>query len=70
MIYASIGFGCIYRIEHRHRLPQTLDERGYGYYENGIVVSVFGVEVFNNASTDYDDLAIAPHDPYHERAPI
>lgn len=40
-----------------------LDENGYAYYEKGTVITVFGVEVYNNAEIDYNDVAIAPHDP-------
>ena len=70
VVYASFGFGIIYRVEQRHRLPSTVDENGYGYYENGTVISIFGIEIYNNAKTDYDDLAIAPHSPDKELAPL
>ncbi len=67
--YGSFGFGIIYKVEQRHGLPQTVDADGYGYYENGTVISIFGIEIYNNAHTDYDDLAIAPHDPNNETSP-
>lgn len=70
VIWGSIGYGCIYTIELRHKLPISVDERGYGYYENGVIISVLGITIFNNSSTDYSDIAIAPHDQYHESAPI
>lgn len=67
--YGSFDFGFIYRVEQRHRLPGAVDADGYGYYENGTVISVFGIEIYNDVHTDYDDLAVAPHDPYNETAP-
>ena len=62
--YGSFDYGFIYRVELRHRFPSEDDENGYGYYENGTVISVFGIEVYNNAKTDYNDLAFAPHSTY------
>lgn len=59
--YGSFDYGFIYRVEQRHRFPSKDDENGYGYYENGTVISVFGIEIYNNAKTDYNDLAFAPH---------
>jgi len=67
--YGSVGLGFIYRVEQRHRLPSIVDAEGYGYYENGTVITVFGIEIYNDAHTDFDDLAVAPHDPYHATAP-
>lgn len=67
--YGSVGLGFIYRVEQRHRTPSIVDADGYGYYENGTVISVFGIEIYNNAHTDYNNLAVAPHDPNHEIAP-
>ena len=59
--YGSFDYGFIYSVEQRHRLPSTVDKNGYGYYENGTVIKIFGIEIYSNAKTDYDDLAITPH---------
>ena len=67
--YGSFDLGFTYKVEQRHRLPSVEDADGYGYYENGTVISVFGIEIYNDVHTDYDDLAVAPHDPYNETAP-
>ena len=63
VVYESFGFGAIYTIEQRHCYTSVLDENGYAYSEKGTVITVFGVEVYNNAEIDYNDVAIAPHDP-------
>ena len=68
--YGSFDYGFIYRVELRHRFPSEDDENGYGYYENGTVISVFGIEIYNNAKTDYNDLAVAPHSPDKEIVPL
>ena len=59
--YGSFDYGFIYRVEQRHRLPSIEDETGYGYYENGTAIYIFGIEIYSNAKTDYNDLAFAPH---------
>ena len=52
VIYRSIAFERLYQVEHRHRL---YDEAGYVYYEKGYIVTLFGMEVFNNVYVDYND---------------
>jgi len=64
--YGSFDLGFTYKVEQRHRLPSVVDADGYGYYENGTVISVFGIEIYSNAHTDYNDLAVAPHSPDKE----
>ena len=51
VMYCSVAFGAIYKVEQRHRIYV---ENGYSYFEIGTVVTVFGVELYNNAHVDYD----------------
>lgn len=51
VMYCSVAFGAIYKVEQRHRIYV---EGGYSYYEIGTVVTIFGAELFNNAHVDYD----------------
>lgn len=60
VIYRSIAFERLYQVEHRHRL---YDEAGYVYYEKGYIVTVFGIEVFNNAHVDYEHGHPLQHSP-------
>ncbi len=45
--YDSCFGGIIYTVEQRHRLQDD------GYYENGIVIYIAGIEVYNDSSIDY-----------------
>lgn len=45
--YESCFSGVVYTIEQRHRLQDD------GYYENGIVIYIAGIEVYNDSSIDY-----------------
>ena len=58
-MYCSL-FGFIYRVEQLHKI---YDEAGYSYYEIGTVVTVFGIEVFNNAHVDYEHGHPLQHSP-------
>lgn len=60
VIYRSIAFERLYWVEHRHRL---YDEAGYVYYEKGYIVTLFGMEVFNNVYVDYNDGHSLEHPP-------
>ena len=60
VIYRSIAFERLYQVEHRHRL---YDEAGYVYYEKGYIVTLFGMEVFNNVYVDYNDGHSLEHPP-------
>ena len=60
---ATYTYGCRISEKQPHCYTSVLDENGYAYYEKGTVITVFGVEVYNNAEIDYNDVAIAPHDP-------
>ena len=51
VLYCSFGFGAIYGVEKRHCYYQ---EVGYMYYEIGTVVTIFGIEVYNDAHVDYE----------------
>lgn len=57
-MYCSL-FGFI-RVEQLHKI---YDEAGYSYYEIGTVVTVFGIEVFNNAHVDYEHGHPLQHSP-------
>lgn len=50
--FESVCLGGIYVIEKRHML---ILEGGKTYYEIGTVISIFGVEVYNDASIDYSN---------------
>ena len=67
--YESIGLGIIYSVKKVHQLPSTVDKDGYGYYVNVTVITIFGFTVYDDTHTDYDDLAIAPHNPEVESDP-
>ena len=60
VVYESFGFGVIYRVEDRHRIA---NEGGYGYYEVGKVITVFGFEIYNNAHIDYETKSQLNHSP-------
>ena len=65
VVYASFGFGLLYSVEQRHRL---YDEAGYAYYEIGTVITIFGIEVYNNAHVDYEHGHSLEHSPEVEAA--
>lgn len=48
-------YGWFIKTAKKHSLLEN------GCYENGTVISVFGIEIYSNAHTDYNDLAVAPH---------
>ena len=57
VLYKSGFAGVIYCVEHRHRLTKI---DGLGYYEEGTVIKVFSVEIYNDTSINYDN-EIGPH---------
>ena len=63
IMYCSIAFGAIYQVEQRHCF---YEEVGTVYYEVGTVVTIFGLEVFNNAHVDYEHGYPLKHSPEAE----
>ena len=57
------GFMFIYLIENRH---SYYEDSGSYYYEEGTVITILGIEVYNGTSVNYDNPAILPHTTDHE----
>jgi len=52
------GFMFIYSVENRNRLVYV---DGNDYYERGNVISVFGIEIYSDATIDFEAPALKPH---------
>lgn len=58
--YESFGFGAMYSVELRHRI-NTQGE--HSYYETGTIVTIFGLEAYNDTQIDYDNPISTGHTP-------